>query len=277
MTSGFGARLADAMSRRGPLCLGIDPHPELLRAWDLPVDPGGLAAFCDTCVQAYADFAVVKPQVAFFEAYGAAGYAVLERTIAGLREAGVLVLADAKRGDIGSTMAAYADAYLSPEAPLAVDAITLNPYLGVGALEPAFELTARHDVGAFVLGLTSNPEGPRMQHAAVADGRTVAQLVVDELADRNVGAEPFGSLGIVVGATIGTGAVDLRGLHGPVLMPGVGAGQGGTPEDVRRIAGALLRAVVPSVSRELLRRGPDLKSLRDATRRLIDAFAFLRG
>jgi orotidine-5'-phosphate decarboxylase len=116
-----------------------------------------------------------------------------------------------------------------------------------------------------------------MQHATVADGRTVAQLVVDELADRNVGAEPFGSLGIVVGATIGSAAVDLRGLHGPVLMPGVGAGQGGTPDDVRRIAGALLPAVVPSVSREVLRRGPDLKSLREATRRLIDAFAFLRA
>jgi orotidine-5'-phosphate decarboxylase len=174
-------------------------------------------------------------------------------------------------------MTAYADAYLAPGAPLAVDAITLNPYLGVGALEPAFELTTQHQVGAFVLGLTSNPEGPRMQHAIVADGRSVAQLVVDELADRNVGAAPFGSLGIVVGATIGTAAVDLRGLHGPVLMPGVGVGQGGTAEDVRRIAGTLLPAVVPSVSREVLRRGPDVKSLRDASRRLIDAFAFLRA
>ena len=107
--TGFGARLAEAKARRGPLCLGIDPHPDLLRAWDLPTTADGLAAFCDICVEAFSGFAVVKPQVAFFEAYGAAGFAVLERTIAALRAAGVLVLADAKRGDIGSTMAAYAD------------------------------------------------------------------------------------------------------------------------------------------------------------------------
>jgi orotidine-5'-phosphate decarboxylase len=261
----FGGRLDEALSSRGSLCVGIDPHAALLRDWGLPDDASGLERFALTCVSAIGDeAAVVKPQSAFFERFGAAGIAVLERTVRLARDAGALVVLDVKRGDIGSTMAAYADAYLSPEAPLAVDAITLNPYLGVGALEPAFELTARHDVGAFVLGLTSNPEGPRIQHATVADGRTV-------------GAEPFGSLGIVVGATIGTGAVDLRGLHGPVLMPGVGAGQGGTPEDVRRIAGVLLPAVVPSVSREVLRRGPDLKSLREATRRLIDAFAFLRA
>ncbi len=98
---GFGARLADAVARRGPLCLGIDPHPELLRAWELPEDPYGLARFSDICVDAFSGFAVVKPQVAFFEAYGSAGYAVLERTIAALRDAGVLALADVKRGDIG--------------------------------------------------------------------------------------------------------------------------------------------------------------------------------
>lgn len=274
----FGARLDQALSARGSLCVGIDPHPALLRDWGLPDDASGLERFALTCVSAIGDHAaVMKPQSAFFERYGAAGITVLERTVRLARDAGALVILDVKRGDIGSTMTAYADAYLAPGAPLAVDAITLNPYLGVGALEPAFELTTRHQVGAFVLGLTSNPEGPRMQHAIVADGRSVAQLVVDELADRNVGAAPFGSLGIVVGATIGTAAVDLRGLHGPVLMPGVGVGQGGTAEDVRRIAGTLLPAVVPSVSREVLRRGPDVKSLRDASRRLIDAFAFLRA
>src|ERR1700689_3228461 len=130
---GFGARLADAISRRGPLCLGIDPHPELLGAWNLPVSPDGRAAFWEICVAAYADFAVVKPQVAFFEAYGAAGYAVLERTITALRDAGVLVLADAKRGDIGSTMAAYAVAWTG-DSPLAADALTASPYLGFGSL-----------------------------------------------------------------------------------------------------------------------------------------------
>ncbi|WP_156448476.1 orotidine-5'-phosphate decarboxylase, partial [Mycobacterium sp. NAZ190054] len=117
------------MARRGPLCLGIDPHPELLRAWGLSTDAAGLAAFSETCVTAFADFAVVKPQVAFFETYGSAGYAVLERTIAALREAAVLVLADAKRGDIGSTMAAYAAAWAG-DSTLATDAVTASPYLG---------------------------------------------------------------------------------------------------------------------------------------------------
>ena len=131
----FGARLAAAVADRGPLCLGIDPHPELLTAWGLPVDVDGLAAFCDVCVEAYAGFAVVKPQVAFFEAYGAAGYSVLETTMAELRDAGVLVLADAKRGDIGTTMAAYAAAWVG-DSPLACDAVTASPYLGFGRCAP---------------------------------------------------------------------------------------------------------------------------------------------
>ena len=123
--TGFGSRLAEAKALRGPLCVGIDPHPALLEAWGLPTTPDGLAAFCDTCVEAFAGFAVVKPQVAFLEAYGAAGYAVLERTIIALRAAGVLVLADAKRGDIGSTMAAYAAAWAG-DSPLAADAVKLD-------------------------------------------------------------------------------------------------------------------------------------------------------
>ena len=183
MMPGFGARLAEAVSRRGPLCLGIDPHPELLRAWDLPVSADGLAAFCDICVQAYADFAVVKPQVAFFEAYGAAGYAVLERTIAALRDAGVLVLADAKRGDIGSTMAAYAHAWAG-DSPLAADAVTASPYLGFGSLQPLLETAVAHGRGVFVLAATSNPEGATVQRA-VSDGRTVAQSIVDQAAAAN--------------------------------------------------------------------------------------------
>ncbi len=178
--SGFGARLVEAKASRGPLCLGIDPHPELLRAWDLPATADGLAAFCDACVEAFAGFAVVKPQVAFFEAYGSAGYAVLERTIAALRSAGVLVLADAKRGDIGTTMAAYAAAWAA-DSPLAADAVTASPYLGFGSLRPLLEAAAAHDRGVFVLAATSNPEGGTVQRATF-DGRTVAQLVIDQAA-----------------------------------------------------------------------------------------------
>ncbi len=188
--TGFGVRLADAKRQRGPLCVGIDPHPELLRAWDLPVTADGLAAFCDICVEAFAGFAVVKPQVAFFEPYGAAGFAVLERTIAALRSAGVLVLADAKRGDIGSTMAAYATAWAG-DSPLAADAVTASPYLGFGSLRPLLEAAAAHDRGVFVLAATSNPEGATVQRAAF-DGRTVAQPIVDQAAVVNKSASRRG-------------------------------------------------------------------------------------
>ena len=273
----FGARLDAALDARGSLCVGIDPHAALLSAWGLSDDADGLARFADTCVAAFgATAAVVKPQSAFFERHGAAGIAVLERTVADARSTRALVLLDVKRGDIGSTMSAYADAYLRPDAALSVDAITLSPYLGVGSLEPAFELCEQFERGAFVLAATSNKEGPQVQHAHDADGRTVAQVVVDELAARNRGVTPLGSLGVVVGATIEPGALDVTGLNGPILAPGIGA-QGGTADDVRRIFGAALRNVLPSVSREVLRHGPDVCALRAAVDRLVADFAFLRA
>ena len=273
----FGARLEAALDSRGSLCVGIDPHAALLSEWGCSADVAGLARFADTCVTAFADTAaVIKPQSAFFERFGSAGIAVLERTVADCREAGALVLLDVKRGDIGSTMAAYAEAYLTPDAPLAADAITVSPYLGVGALRPAFELVERHAVGVFVLAATSNPEGPQIQHAHTAAGVNVAQLVVDEVAHLNTGAVPLGSVGVVAGATIEPGVAHFDRLNGPILAPGVGA-QGGTAEDVRRVFGSAARHVVPSVSREVLRAGPDLHALRDAVQRLTDEFAFLRG
>jgi orotidine-5'-phosphate decarboxylase len=269
----FGVRLAAAKASRGPLCLGIDPHPELLRAWGLPTTADGLAAFCDICVEAFSGFAVVKPQVAFFEAYGAAGYAVLERTIAALRDAAVLVLADAKRGDIGTTMAAYAAAWAG-DSPLAVDAVTASPYLGFGSLRPLLEAAAAHDRGVFVLAATSNPEGATVQQA-VFDGRTVAQLVVDQAAQVNqsaAGSEP-GYVGVVVGATVFE-APDVSALGGPVLVPGVGV-QGGRPEALGGLGGAAPGQLLPAVAREVLRAGPDVSDLRAAGERMLDAVAYL--
>ncbi|HET6733193.1 orotidine-5'-phosphate decarboxylase [Mycobacterium sp.] len=267
--SGFGRRLADAVSLRGPLCPGIDPHPELLRAWGLTVDADGVSKFCDVCVSAFADFAVVKPQVAFFEAYGAAGYAVLERTISALRAAGVLVLADAKRGDIGSTMAAYADAWLG-DSPLAADAVTASPYLGFGSLQPLLDKAAEHDRGVFVLAATSNPEGASVQQAD-AGGHTVAQSIVDSAADHN--RDRPGSVGVVVGATL-SDPPDLSALGGPVLVPGVGA-QGGRPEALGGLGGAQPGQLLPAVSREILRAGPDVTELRAAAERFRDEVAYL--
>ena len=273
----FGTRLDAALDARGSLCVGIDPHPGLLEQWGLPVDGHGLATFAATCVAAFADVApVIKPQSAFFEAYGAEGIAVLEGTVSAARESGALVLLDVKRGDIGTTMAAYADAYLDPASPLAADAVTVSPYLGVGALEPAFQRAAQHDAGVFVLALTSNPEARAFQTARVEDGRTVAQVVVDDLAARNAGAAPLGSFGAVVGATVDPGLADFGTLNGPILAPGVGA-QGGTADDVRRLFGVALPQVLPSVSREVLRHGPDLEALRSAVERQLADFAFLRS
>jgi orotidine-5'-phosphate decarboxylase len=269
---GFGARLAEAIRARGPLCLGIDPHVELLRAWGLPADPYGLARFCDACVDAFAGFAVVKPQVAFFEAYGSAGYAVLERTIGALRETGVLVLADAKRGDVGSTMAAYAAAWAG-DSPLAADAVTASPYLGFDSLCPLMETATKHHRGVFVLAATSNPEGADVQLAETG-GRSVAQAIVDAVAAVNQKTAPEpGSVGVVVGATAPQ-VPDLSALGGPVLVPGVGA-QGGRPEALSGLGGSKPGQLLPAVSREVLRAGPDVAQLRAAGERMRDAVAYL--
>lgn len=190
----FGTRLHRAITERGPLCVGIDPHPGLLARWGLADDVDGLDRFTRTVVDALGDrVAVVKPQSAFFERFGSRGVAILESTIRQLREAGSLVLLDVKRGDIGSTVSAYASAYLDPSSPLYVDAVTASPYLGVGSLAPMFELAAQHGGGVFVLALTSNPEGAAVQRARTADGRTVAQTVIDEISQLNRGADPSGA------------------------------------------------------------------------------------
>ncbi|GAB3393578.1 orotidine-5'-phosphate decarboxylase [Micromonospora halotolerans] len=265
----FGARLHRAVAERGPLCVGIDPHPGLLARWGLTDDVEGLDRFCRTVVEAIGDrVAVVKPQSAFFERFGARGVGILESTIRQLRNAGSLVLLDVKRGDIGSTVSAYASAYLDPSSPLYVDAVTASPYLGVGSLAPMFELAAAHGGGVFVLALTSNPEGAAVQRAVGADGRTVAQTVIDEISQLNQGAEPLGSFGLVVGATIGDTGHDLTAVHGPLLAPGLGA-QGATAADLRTVFGSALPSVLPSYSREALGAGPDPAALRAATDRVL--------
>ena len=272
----FGARLRHAMTQRGPLCAGIDPHPALMTAWGLADDVAGLERFALASVEALAaEVAVVKPQSAFFERHGSAGIAVLERAVRAARELGALVLLDVKRGDIGTTAQGYADAYLDPSAPLAVDAITASPFLGVGSLEPMLATAERHGGGVFVLALTSNPEGPQVQHARTSDGQTVAGTVLAALAARNAGATPLGSFGAVVGATIGRTEERLD-VNGPLLVPGVGA-QGGSAETVRAIFGAALSNVLPSSSREILGAGPSAAALRGAAQQANDQFAALLG
>jgi orotidine-5'-phosphate decarboxylase len=275
MTS-FGSRVHAAIRERGPFCAGIDPHASLLRAWGLDDDVAGLERFALTAVEAVAPYvSVVKPQSAFYERFGSRGVAVLEKVVAASRAAGALVLLDVKRGDIGSTSQAYADAYLDPASPLAADAITASPYLGFGSLLPMLDTARKHEAGVFVLALTSNKEGPEVQHATGSDGRTVAGRVLDELRALNAGADPLGSFGAVVGATLGEVEESLE-INGPLLAPGYGA-QGGTPADLRRIFGAACGSVLASSSRELLSLGPDPGALRDGVRRANDDLAGLAG
>lgn len=262
----FGERLREVAAERGRLCVGIDPHAALLQAWGLQDDIAGLAEFSRRCVAAFAGTAaLVKPQVAFYERFGSRGFAVLEETIAALREAGCLVVSDAKRGDIGSTMAGYAEAWLGDDSPLLSDAVTVSPYLGVGALAPVLELAEETGRGVFLLAATSNPEAVELQSGTDAKGRRISQLVVDEVAERNAphrAAGRAGNLGVVVGATL-TSPPDLSALNGPVLMPGVGA-QGAGAGDVSRIAAGVEDMTFPNISRAILRAGPGIVDLRNS-------------
>ncbi|MFI0466061.1 orotidine-5'-phosphate decarboxylase [Saccharopolyspora sp. 5N102] len=270
LRAGFGRRLADSVQARGALCVGIDPHPSLLHAWDLDENPQSLERFAMTAVEALAgEVAVLKPQSAFFEVYGSAGIAVLEKTIREAQQAGALVLLDIKRGDIGSTMTAYAMAYLDEHAPLAADAITVSPYLGYGSLAPAIGIAEQTGRGVFVLARTSNPEGAGLQQSIHGSGDSVAQYIVDSAAETNAGTEPMGHVGVVAGATIRPEELDFSRLNGPILAPGLGA-QGATVQGLRAVFGKALPNVLPATARDVLRHGPTVDGLRSTARRIRD-------
>jgi orotidine-5'-phosphate decarboxylase len=274
MAEAFGERLVAAVARSGPLCAGIDPSAGLLGAWGLPDDADGLRAFGAACVEAFAGAVpVVKPQVAFYERHGSAGLAALETLIADARAAGLLVVADAKRGDIDSTSEAYADAWLGRSSRLAADAVTATPYLGFGSLEPLFRTALANGRGVFVVVRSSNPEGRTVQEAVVqgtgAEGtgrpETVEDSILAAIARRNAGAGAgVGSIGAVVGATLQPSSFALADLGGPLLAPGVGA-QGGTAQAVGKLfAGCRPGSVLANVSRSVLAAGPSVDALRTA-------------
>ncbi|WAP53349.1 orotidine-5'-phosphate decarboxylase [Arthrobacter sp. ATA002] len=283
----FGQRLRRTMDARGQLCVGIDPHPALLAAWGLNDDAEALERFSLTVLEAVGEqAAAVKPQVALFERHGSAGLAALERVLAACADAELLSIADAKRGDIGSTMAAYADAWLKDGSALAADSVTLSPYLGFESLRPALDLAAASGRGVFVLALTSNPEGASVQHAG--GDRSVAARIVEAAAAENsrelgraAAAGPgaasgyggLGSTGLVVGATVGSAlaglGINLAAAHTPVLAPGLGA-QGATGADLRSTFGPAYPNVLATSSRDILRAGPEPAALRDAARRTLE-------
>jgi orotidine-5'-phosphate decarboxylase len=257
----FGERVRAALDARGPLCVGIDPHASLLDAWGLPGDPAGVREFGLRTVEAAAGrVGIVKPQVSFFERFGSAGFAALEEVISAARAADLLVIADAKRGDIGSTMDAYASAWLMPGSPLEADALTVNPFLGVGALDGAFDVAHEHGKGLFVLAATSNPEATALQRSSSATGRTVSADIVSVVSARNAAhaeSGEWGSFGFVIGATVDWTDAGLAAFapFAPILAPGFGS-QGATPADLRHRFGSMSTAVIASESRSILSAGP---------------------
>lgn len=261
MSEGYGERVRSALSVRGPLCVGIDPHAALLAAWGLTDDAHGVREFGLRTVEAATGLVgVVKPQVSFFERFGSQGMAALEEVLAAARAAGLLVIADAKRGDIGSTMDDYARAWLTPGSALEADALTVSPFLGVGALAGAFAVAQEHGKGLFVLAATSNPEAEGLQRSRTASGDTVSASIVAEVSARNLestGAGEWGSFGFVIGATVDWAEAGIAPFSpiAPILAPGFGA-QGATPADLRPRFGSMSDAVIASESRSILSAGP---------------------
>jgi len=257
----FGARLLQVFATSGHLCVGIDPHPYLLGEWSLPDNGSGLREFGLRVVEAAAGrVGIVKPQVAFFERHGSAGYAALEATIEAAREANLIVIADAKRGDLGTSVEAYAQAWLTPGSPLEADALTVSAFQGVGSLSAPMILAREHGKGLFVLAATSNPESIATQSAVVAVGdfatQTVAASIVAEVNKSN--SAPLGSFGVVIGATVslpdfGLTASDLA--FTPILAPGFGF-QGAHYSSLSSTYGEASANAVVSSSRGILEAGP---------------------
>lgn len=269
----FGARLQTRIAAIGPLCLGIDPSAAVLAKWERPDTVEGLEFAVLRALEAASETAAaIKPQVAYFERFGSAGYRVLERLIHEAHEADVLVIADAKRGDIGATNEGYASAWLDDHSPLACDAVTITPYTGVATLAP-FLSRVSAGKGLFVLAATSNEEGRSLQEAVTADGERVEDMVLRQVADWNQEAPQLGGVGVVLGATRTPPRFNLAHVRGPFLVPGVGA-QGGTPEQVGRLFAQCPKgSVLVNVSRAILNEGPERSGLRDAARRWRDDLA----
>lgn len=271
MAESFGVRLRERIRALGPLCVGVDPSRQLLEAWGRPDSIEGLEFFSLAVLEAViGTAAALKPQVAYFERFGSAGYRVLERLMADARDADILIVADAKRGDIGSTNEGYADAWLSDRSALVADALTVSPYLGVGALDPLVRAATDSGRGLFVLAATSNEDGRAIQRARTAADEPVEELILRSVAALNGRDDGLGSIGVVLGATRDRPAFSLASLGGPYLVPGVGS-QGATAENVGRLFERCPHGtVLVNVSRAILQKGPDRAGLRDAAQRWRD-------
>lgn len=276
MADSFATRFDSVRRWRGPLAWGLDPSGDILDDWGLGDTPDGLERFIDVVLPVAADsVGLVKPQAAFYERHGWRGIRALARLIDEARSAGLLVVLDAKRGDVGSTNQAYAEAYLGPDAPMRVDALTVHPYLGIAAMRPFIDRAAESGSCLLVVTRSSNVEGRAVQASVDSAGRSVEQSLLDEVGQLNAEFGPggIGPVGAVIGPTHLDPRLDLAAPNALYLAPGVGR-QGATPNDVAQVFSECLDRVFPSASRSLLATR-DTGRLRDDVGALAAEFAHL--
>lgn len=254
MATNFASRCQEISLQKSQLCVGIDPSDDLLHAWGLPQTKSGIRSFSLTVIEeARKHVGYVKPQVAFFERFGSDGFEVLEEVIQAARESGLFVIADAKRGDIDSTMQGYARAWFGSDSKLFSDALTVSGYLGVSSLYETALFANENGGGLFVLCSTSNPEASEVQDASIEGHEITAEVV------RRAKACPSDNIGLVIGATKVLGQTGLAHIYEtdiavPILAPGFGA-QGAKLGEICRIFGASAHRVIASVSRSVLDAG----------------------
>ena len=269
MVSSFGQRLKESFSAKGQLCVGLDPSAEQLQKWGIDYSATGAEKFCNLIIHACQNrVGILKPQVAFFEQFGPEGFVTLQRILDRANNEGFLVIADAKRGDIGSTMDGYAKAWIESEAPFRADAITVSPYLGPDSLTSFCSIATANQKGVFVLAATSNPEARASQSASVEGGESVAGNVVSFAS--SVNQEGLGSVGVVLGAQtdlpgMGIDITDLASI--PILAPGFGV-QGARLTDATELFGPLASNAIFSVSRSVA--GDNLVGLQDRVQSAVD-------
>jgi orotidine-5'-phosphate decarboxylase len=274
MADSFAARFAAVRAVRGPLVLGLDPSVGVLESWGIGDSADGLDRFADIVLSvAHSSVGLVKPQSAFYERHGWRGIRTLQRLVADARSAGLLVILDVKRGDVGSTNDAYAEAYLGAGAPLAADAITVHPYLGIGAMGTFVSRAAGSGSCLLVVTRSSNPEGRLVQSSVTAGGLMVEQDLLRQIRALNDNLAPggIGPVGAVIGPTQQHPELDLAAANCLFLAPGVGA-QGATVADIAEVFAACQDRVMPSASRSLLTAGPDVSKLADAAAALAAEF-----
>lgn len=275
---GFGDRLKAVFGEYGHLCVGIDPHPYLLKEWGLEDTASGIREFSYRIIDACVDkVGILKPQVAFFERHGTSGFSSLEQVLSRARKAELLTIADAKRGDIGSTMEAYAQTWLIPGQGLEADAVTVSPYLGLGALEQTVDMALAHNKGVFVLAATSNPEAATLQSAVLAQGdnagKTIAAGMLADIQRWSTSKTPSMSVGAVLGATLNLRELGINpDEYGdiPVLAPGFGF-QGARIEDAHHTFGPLTQNLIVTETRSVLSAGRE--KVREAVARRADEVA----